>query len=132
MTELIKALSEVLPPGTLILVVPPAGPEAVWPGEPGSGPEPAVSEYTDDAPLTLSQWGKKLTGVSTRELERAHKHGALRTQIREKGLGHGAVEATAPAISEYIQTCSAVQDGIIAPPEWWSRVRKGSNGRVRG
>ena len=132
MTELIRSLSESLPPGTLILVVPPAGPEAVLSGEPGSGPEPAVSEYTDDVPLTLSQWGKKLTGVSTRELERAHKHGALRTQIREKGLGHGAVEATSRSISEYLQTCSAVQDGIIAPPEWWTRVRKGSKRRVRG
>ena len=132
MTELIRSLSESLPPGTLILVVPPEGTEALLPGEQGGDPRTAVAERADDAPLTLPQWGRKLSGISTRELKRAHKHGALRTQIREKGLGHGAVEASSSAVSEYIQTCSAVQDGMIAPPEWWSRVRKGPNGRVRG
>lgn len=140
MTELIQSLTEALPNSTFILVLP-----TPTSGVPVSAiPEPVVlagsdaemvaraKQATDDSPLTLPHWGRELPGIPARELERAHKEGALETQIRERGFGHGAVEATPSAILDYLGTCAAVQQGTLPPPAWWPKVRKGSNGRRHG
>ena len=137
MTELIQSLTEALPNSTFILVL-----STSTPGVPASAiPEPVVlagsdaemvaraKQAADDSPLTLTQWGRELPDISTRELLRAHKEGGLDSQIRESGLGHGAIEATPDAVLKYLQTCAAVQQGTMAAPTWWSKVRKGSNGR---
>ena len=137
MTDLIKTLTETLPLGSVIVVVPPPAGKAFTSNPngtslPSSRDEDLARTRRDggDEPLTLAQWGRELSGVSTRELERAHKVSVLQTQIREKGLGHGAVEATPDAILTYLELCASVQQGTVTVPEWWRRVRKGSNGRV--
>ena len=136
MTELVKSLAESLPPGTLILLVPHPGMEVPALNSNPATPEDSSPEEVARAkreagqgPLTLAEWGKALPCVSTRELDRARKHGGLEIQVRDSGLGHGAVEATPDAILKYLQTCTAVQQGTMEPPTWWTEVRKGSNGR---
>ena len=131
-----------LPPGSVIVVVPPRGNQETLGGA-FQGAPVAIAPDTETARIEhlvhsgdeakpLAEWGRELDGVSARELQRANKHGALETSIRESGSGHGAVEAAPSAILRYLQTCEAVQRGRIDAPAWWMSVRRGSNGSIDG
>ena len=137
--QLLEDLAHRLPPGTTIIVVPPQNGEA--PAIPVTQPFPAPDTQAGrlealvregDVPKTLAEWGRELKDVSTRELQRADEHEALETQIRERGLGHGAVEARPSRLLRYLQTCDAVTKGNMPAPAWWHSVRKGPNGRIHG
>ena len=137
MTELMKSLVELLPAGTLIVLVPgeelsDASTHSTHPRSPadpaaGSGP---TDVDTSKSALTLRDWGLRVSEVSVRELQRAAEHGALEARIREKGRGHGAVVATPEAVDRYLSTCVAIQKGSIPRPGWWEAVRKGARARI--
>jgi hypothetical protein len=140
MTSLIQQLAGILPPGTLIVVVPVAStteepPARGTPSTPVDSEDELVALRVKEAasgPRTLAEWGRALPGVSARELDRAHRAGALRTQVRATGAGHGALEASADAVLEYLHICCGVQQSAIPAPEWWGEVRRGPNGRIHG
>jgi hypothetical protein len=138
-TDLIQQLTDTLPAGTLIILVPGLSSRVSAAAPPssdvaGSPDELAASKLkqASTGPLTLAEWGRALPHVSARELDRAHRAGALRTQVRTSGAGHGAIEASADAVIEYLQTCCAIQQAALPAPAWWDEVRRGSNGRIHG
>jgi hypothetical protein len=139
MIDLVRHLTETLPPGTLIILVPASSPDVHAPKATPSAPVGSKDEVvalgvkeTMAGPLTLTEWGRALPGISARELDRAHRAGALRTQLRTVGAGHGAIEASADAMIDYLQTCCAVQNSSLPVPDWWNEVRRGPNGRLHG
>ena len=139
MIDLVRHLTDSLPPGTLIILVPASSPEvsaskATSAAPVGSADELVALELKEaaSAPMTLTEWGRVLPGVSAREIDRAHRAGALRTQVRTAGAGHGAIEASADSVIEYLQTCYAVQNSALPAPDWWDEVRRGPNGRLHG
>ena len=137
MTELMTSLVELLPAGTLIVLVPGEEPHGstTHSTHPHSSADPAggISRNGVDlseSVLTLRDWGLRVSEVSVRELQRAAEHGALEARIREKGRGHGAVVATPEAVDRYLSTCTAIQKGAIPKPGWWESVRKGARARI--
>lgn len=140
MDDVIARLSGHLPGGSVIIIIPEekgeSGPDTavdgVAPVRVDQNPYPEVScrESEGDAPLRLREWGRILQAVSARELQRAADQGALETQIRKEGLGHGAVEVRPSAVRRYLETCDAVQEGRMPAPDWWESVRLGRNGRI--
>lgn len=126
-----------LPRGTLLLVVGGDGrPEVVEPKLEPQEENPDLRllqrlKAEGDEPRRLPGWGRELEGTSGLELKRAHEHGALETQVRQQGLGHGAIEATPSAMYRYLALCRAVQEGRGPKPGWWHRVRKSKNARIQ-
>jgi hypothetical protein len=105
---------------------------------PGADPTASVGERVAayvgtnrDARLSPSEWAGTGIGLSHRELDRAIRHGAVAHEIRGEGKGHSARVILGDALLHYVQTCEAVQHGMMRQPSWWNTVRRGAAANVR-
>ncbi len=75
-----------------------------------------------DAPLKLRDWHAEV-GISTRELKRAVKHGAIPAGRKSDGRDNKATTITIGAMEAYLRTVDAVERGVLERPVWWTEVR---------